>query len=184
MARQRAEVLHPPGLPEKRVIDGIVEGLAPTDNLARLAQTEGIALVVTASGEVSEVRQSAVLPKPASDRGTMTPVARADDLARVVDCSRALAWCRGPHARVRETEGSRARPHHPARVVDILSGTEAATERPEVRHHAGLPEEGVPLCGPRNIDLARADDLACVVDRRCGTTGSARQRAEVDDHEL
>src|SRR5439155_24532961 len=82
----------------KRVIDGIVEGLAPTDNLARLAQTEGIALVVTASGEVSEVRQSAVLPKPASDRGTMTPVARADDLARVVDVSRAPACDRRPHA--------------------------------------------------------------------------------------
>src|SRR5437870_272012 len=38
--------------------------------------------------------------------------------------------------------------------------------------------------GRTGSHLARADDLACVVDRRCGTTGSARQRAEVDDHEL
>src|SRR5439155_26329369 len=100
MARQRAEVLHPPGLPEKRVIDGIVEGLAPTDNLARLAQTEGIALVVTASGEGSEVRHSAVLPKPAAPLCGLPHVdlARAQDLA--VDVYRGRGCNGGAQPRV------------------------------------------------------------------------------------
>src|SRR5207249_5248125 len=119
------------------------------------------------SSDLSEVRQSAVLPKPASDRGTMTPVARADDLARVVDVSRALACDRGPHAGLPSpspvaTIAIPARADDLASIVDRLrQEREPASARDsEVGHHPVVPEERVGSVVARTV----AHDLALVVD--------------------